>query len=262
MAASSAGAGRRNATAIAAVRGRHDARASGSGNHSGDASCCSSSAGVRSPARCSALPALAQAQASYPDRPVRFIIAFPPGGATDTFFRVISPELATALGGSIVIENKARRRRLHRLARGRALAGRRLHRAGGGKCTRHQPGAVQETSVGLQPAQGLRRGRRDGEHAAGVDRRQQRPANNFKEFVAWSKTVKDNSPTVTPVPAACRILCPRSFSTAPACRPFPCRSRAAGRPRRRSPAVTSPWSRRRSRSPRPRREASSSRTFS
>jgi tripartite-type tricarboxylate transporter receptor subunit TctC len=37
---------------------------------------------------------------------VRFVIAFPPGGATDTFFRVISNELATALGGSIVIENK------------------------------------------------------------------------------------------------------------------------------------------------------------
>ena len=52
------------------------------------------------------LPAFAQAQATYPDRPVRFIIAFPPGGATDTFFRVISPEFATALGGSIVIENK------------------------------------------------------------------------------------------------------------------------------------------------------------
>ena len=52
------------------------------------------------------VPALAQAQATYPDRSVRFVIAFPPGGATDTFFRLISNELATALGGSIVIENK------------------------------------------------------------------------------------------------------------------------------------------------------------
>jgi tripartite-type tricarboxylate transporter receptor subunit TctC len=52
------------------------------------------------------IPALAQAQGSYPDRPIKFVIAFPPGGATDTFFRLISNDLATALGASIVIENK------------------------------------------------------------------------------------------------------------------------------------------------------------
>lgn len=53
-----------------------------------------------------AAPSLVQAQASYPERPVRFVVAFPPGGATDTFFRAISNDLATALGGSIVIENR------------------------------------------------------------------------------------------------------------------------------------------------------------
>ena len=54
-----------------------------------------------------AAPSLVQAQANYPDRPIKFVIAFPPGGATDTFFRVISNELAAALGNaSIVIENK------------------------------------------------------------------------------------------------------------------------------------------------------------
>jgi tripartite-type tricarboxylate transporter receptor subunit TctC len=53
-----------------------------------------------------ALPALAQAQGSYPDRPIRFVIAFPPGGATDTFFRLITNELGQALGQSIVVENK------------------------------------------------------------------------------------------------------------------------------------------------------------
>ena len=51
-------------------------------------------------------PSLALAQGSYPDRPIKFVIAFPPGGATDTFFRLISNDLATALGASIVIENK------------------------------------------------------------------------------------------------------------------------------------------------------------
>jgi tripartite-type tricarboxylate transporter receptor subunit TctC len=52
------------------------------------------------------VPTLALAQGSYPDRPVRFVIAFPPGGATDTFFRLISNEIGQALGQSVVIENK------------------------------------------------------------------------------------------------------------------------------------------------------------
>jgi tripartite-type tricarboxylate transporter receptor subunit TctC len=53
-------------------------------------------------------PALAQAQtpSSYPDRPIRLVVAFPPGGATDTLARQITQELGEALGQSIVIENK------------------------------------------------------------------------------------------------------------------------------------------------------------
>ena len=46
------------------------------------------------------------AYAEYPDHPVRFLIAFPPGGATDTFFRQITPELGQALGQPVVIENR------------------------------------------------------------------------------------------------------------------------------------------------------------
>jgi tripartite-type tricarboxylate transporter receptor subunit TctC len=53
-----------------------------------------------------AMPVLAQAQGSYPDRPVRFVIAFPPGGATDTFFRQLTHELGQALGQPVVIENR------------------------------------------------------------------------------------------------------------------------------------------------------------
>jgi tripartite-type tricarboxylate transporter receptor subunit TctC len=52
--------------------------------------------------------ALAQAQSpqSYPDRPIRLVVAFVPGGATDTLARQISNDLKEALGQSIVVENR------------------------------------------------------------------------------------------------------------------------------------------------------------
>jgi tripartite-type tricarboxylate transporter receptor subunit TctC len=52
-----------------------------------------------------ALPGLASAQ-GYPNRPVRLVVAFPPGGATDTMTRQITQELGEALGTSVVIENR------------------------------------------------------------------------------------------------------------------------------------------------------------
>lgn len=51
-------------------------------------------------------PALANAQGSFPDRPVKFIVAFPPGGATDTFFRQIANDVSAALGQPAIIENR------------------------------------------------------------------------------------------------------------------------------------------------------------
>jgi tripartite-type tricarboxylate transporter receptor subunit TctC len=50
--------------------------------------------------------ARAQNAASYPDRPIRLVVAFPPGGATDTLARQVTQELGEALGQSVVIENK------------------------------------------------------------------------------------------------------------------------------------------------------------
>ena len=54
-----------------------------------------------------ALPALAaRAQPAYPDRPVRFIVPFPPGGGTDTWARICAEAMQPELGQTIVIENR------------------------------------------------------------------------------------------------------------------------------------------------------------
>lgn len=54
-----------------------------------------------------ATPAIARAQpASWPDRPVRMLVGFPPGGPTDFVARLIAPGLAAAWGQQVVIENR------------------------------------------------------------------------------------------------------------------------------------------------------------
>jgi tripartite-type tricarboxylate transporter receptor subunit TctC len=51
--------------------------------------------------------ALAQGAAGYPAKPIRMIIPFAPGGASDFVGRIIQPRLGELTGQSIVIENRA-----------------------------------------------------------------------------------------------------------------------------------------------------------
>ncbi len=44
---------------------------------------------------------------SYPARPIRFIVPFPPGGSTDIYSRILGPRLAEALRQQVVIDNRA-----------------------------------------------------------------------------------------------------------------------------------------------------------
>jgi tripartite-type tricarboxylate transporter receptor subunit TctC len=51
-------------------------------------------------------PALATAQQAYPTKPVRMIIPFAPGGASDFVGRILQPKLAELLNQQVVIENR------------------------------------------------------------------------------------------------------------------------------------------------------------
>jgi tripartite-type tricarboxylate transporter receptor subunit TctC len=53
-----------------------------------------------------AAPSLARAQGWSPDRPIRLLIGFPPGGASDAALRIIQPRLAAKLGQNVVIDNR------------------------------------------------------------------------------------------------------------------------------------------------------------
>lgn len=52
------------------------------------------------------LPGLAQAQAGYPNRPLKFIVPVPPGGAADIMSRMIAEHLQSRLGQTVVVENR------------------------------------------------------------------------------------------------------------------------------------------------------------
>jgi hypothetical protein len=54
-----------------------------------------------------ATPTVANAQASYPTRPIRLILPFPPGGAVDHVARVVTAPIVEELGRPFVMENKA-----------------------------------------------------------------------------------------------------------------------------------------------------------
>jgi tripartite-type tricarboxylate transporter receptor subunit TctC len=52
-----------------------------------------------------AAPGLARAQ-TFPDRPIRVLVGFTPGGSIDMIVRTISPKMTEVLGQGIVVENR------------------------------------------------------------------------------------------------------------------------------------------------------------
>ncbi|MCH3877468.1 tripartite tricarboxylate transporter substrate binding protein, partial [Campylobacter jejuni] len=51
--------------------------------------------------------ASAAADSAYPDRPIRLLVGYAPGGPVDTTARVFAKYLGDKLGQAVVVENRA-----------------------------------------------------------------------------------------------------------------------------------------------------------
>ncbi len=51
------------------------------------------------------LPGIAQAQPDYPNKPVKLIVPFPPGGTSDVMARMVAASLSKELGQQFIVEN-------------------------------------------------------------------------------------------------------------------------------------------------------------
>ena len=52
------------------------------------------------------LPSLAQTQQKFPSKPIRLLVAYPPGGAVDAVARMLAEKMSESWGGAVVVDNR------------------------------------------------------------------------------------------------------------------------------------------------------------
>src|SRR4051812_48689949 len=55
---------------------------------------------------CLCLGPAGETASAFPDRPIRLLVSFPPGGSTDAIARIVQPGVEKLLGQPLVIENR------------------------------------------------------------------------------------------------------------------------------------------------------------
>ena len=81
---------------------------------------------------------LAPASAAYPDRVIKIVVPFAPGGGTDVVARTLAQEMAKDLGATVIIENKPGAGTILGTQLVAASRARRLHAVDGDVCQRRQ----------------------------------------------------------------------------------------------------------------------------
>jgi tripartite-type tricarboxylate transporter receptor subunit TctC len=67
---------------------------------------CTATASIALLASIGTTAAFAQTASRYPDKPITWIVGFPPGGSTDVITRLVAKKIESALGQSVVIDNR------------------------------------------------------------------------------------------------------------------------------------------------------------
>ena len=53
-----------------------------------------------------AMPLSATAQTTWPDKPIRLVVPYPPGGTSDNLGRLVAERLGSYLGTPLIVDNK------------------------------------------------------------------------------------------------------------------------------------------------------------